>query len=101
MDGGVDAAEVMVTSSHDPGRVGASLAEQNMELRGRLDAERAEYRRKLNSYHDEQQRQALTVQKLHDKVATTKSFGKRRNCSSCLFARWQQQFAIACFSWQV
>jgi len=68
MDSGVDGAEVLMTSGRDLGPAGASLAKQNIELRSRLDTERAEYRRKMESYRDEQQRQALTVQRLHDKV---------------------------------
>jgi len=47
---------------------GRSLAEQNVDLRRRLNDEHAQYRRKLESYHDEQQRQALLVQKLQAKV---------------------------------
>jgi len=47
---------------------GPSVTQQNDELRRRLDDEHAQYKRKLQSYHDEQQRQALLVQKLQTKV---------------------------------
>jgi len=43
--------------------------QQNMELRRRLDEEHSGYRRKLQTYQDEQQRQAQLVQKLHAKVS--------------------------------
>ena len=46
------------------------MMQQNMELRRRLDEEHSGYRRKLQTYQDEQQRQAQLVQKLHAKVSS-------------------------------
>jgi len=46
----------------------SSMAEQNVELRRRLDEERSGYRRKLQTYQDEQQRQMQLVQRLQAKV---------------------------------
>lgn len=45
-----------------------SLAQQNVELRRRLDEEQAAYKRKLTAYQEGQQRQAQLVQKLQAKV---------------------------------
>jgi len=45
-----------------------STMHQNLELRRRLDQEHDGYRRKLQSYQDEQHRQAQLVQKLQAKV---------------------------------
>ncbi|XP_023254195.1 rootletin-like, partial [Seriola lalandi dorsalis] len=45
-----------------------SLAQQNVDLRRRLDEEQASYRRKLTAYQEGQQRQAQLVQKLQAKV---------------------------------
>lgn len=46
-----------------------SLAQQNVELRRRLDEEQAAYKRKLQAYQEGQQRQAQLVQKLQAKVS--------------------------------
>ncbi|MED6270511.1 hypothetical protein CHARACLAT_011138, partial [Characodon lateralis] len=45
-----------------------SLAQQNVDLRRRLDEEQAAYKRKLTAYQEGQQRQAQLVQKLQVKV---------------------------------
>lgn len=45
-----------------------SLAQQNIDLRRRLDEDQAAYKRKLQAYQEGQQRQALLVQKLQAKV---------------------------------
>uniref|UniRef100_A0AAY4B2Q4 Rootletin-like coiled-coil domain-containing protein n=1 Tax=Denticeps clupeoides TaxID=299321 RepID=A0AAY4B2Q4_9TELE len=45
-----------------------TLAQQNVDLRRRLDEEQAAYKRKLTSYQEGQQRQAQLVQKLQAKV---------------------------------
>ncbi|CAI9600094.1 unnamed protein product, partial [Staurois parvus] len=45
-----------------------SLAQQNVELRRRLEEEQAAYKRKLQAYQEGQQRQAQLVQKLQAKV---------------------------------
>ncbi|RXN03156.1 rootletin isoform X1 [Labeo rohita] len=45
-----------------------SLAQQNVDLRRRLDEEQAAYKRKLTAYQEGQQRQAQLVQKLQAKV---------------------------------
>ncbi|KAJ4919581.1 hypothetical protein JOQ06_027663, partial [Pogonophryne albipinna] len=45
-----------------------SLAQQNVDLRRRLDEEQATYKRKLTAYQEGQQRQAQLVQKLQAKV---------------------------------
>uniref|UniRef100_A0A673XCW3 Ciliary rootlet coiled-coil, rootletin n=1 Tax=Salmo trutta TaxID=8032 RepID=A0A673XCW3_SALTR len=45
-----------------------SQAQQNMDLRRRLDEEQAAYKRKLTAYQEGQQRQAQLVQKLQAKV---------------------------------
>jgi len=45
-----------------------SMMQQNVELRRRLDEEHSGYRRKLQAFQDEQQRQTQLVQKLHAKV---------------------------------
>lgn len=45
-----------------------SVAQQNVELRRRLDEEQAAYRRKLTAYQEGQQRQAQLVQRLQAKV---------------------------------
>lgn len=45
-----------------------SMAQQNVELRRRLDEEQAAYKRKLTAYQEGQQRQAQLVQKLQAKV---------------------------------
>lgn len=45
-----------------------SVAQQNVDLRRRLDEEQAAYRRKLTAYQEGQQRQAQLVQKLQAKV---------------------------------
>lgn len=45
-----------------------TLAQQNVDLRRRLDEEQAAYRRKLTAYQEGQQRQAQLVQKLQAKV---------------------------------
>ena len=45
-----------------------SVVQQNVELRRRLDEEHSRYRRKLQHYQDDQQRQAQLVQKLQAKV---------------------------------
>uniref|UniRef100_A0A3Q3G588 Ciliary rootlet coiled-coil, rootletin n=1 Tax=Labrus bergylta TaxID=56723 RepID=A0A3Q3G588_9LABR len=44
-----------------------SLAQQNVDLRRRLDEEQAAYKRKLTAYQEGQQRQAQLVQKLQAK----------------------------------
>uniref|UniRef100_A0A672JH23 Rootletin-like coiled-coil domain-containing protein n=1 Tax=Salarias fasciatus TaxID=181472 RepID=A0A672JH23_SALFA len=44
------------------------LAQQNVDLRRRLDEEQAAYKRKLTAYQEGQQRQAQLVQKLQAKV---------------------------------
>ncbi|KAG7251528.1 hypothetical protein CRUP_014964, partial [Coryphaenoides rupestris] len=49
------------------GAVG-SVAQQNVDLRRRLDEEQAAYKRKLAAYQEGQQRQAQLVQKLQAKV---------------------------------
>uniref|UniRef100_A0A4W4HEL0 Rootletin-like coiled-coil domain-containing protein n=1 Tax=Electrophorus electricus TaxID=8005 RepID=A0A4W4HEL0_ELEEL len=46
-----------------------SLAQQNVELRRRLEEEQAAYKRKLTAYQEGQQRQAQLVQKLQAKVS--------------------------------
>lgn len=46
-----------------------SLAQQNVELRRRLEEEQAAYKRKLQAYQEGQQRQAQLVQKLQAKVS--------------------------------
>ncbi len=46
-----------------------SLAQQNVDLRRRLDEEQAAYKRKLTAYQEGQQRQAQLVQKLQAKVS--------------------------------
>jgi len=61
----LDDTVVSLTSSD---HVSRSLAQQNEELRRRLDDEHAQYRRKLQSHCDDQQRQAVLVQQLQDKV---------------------------------
>lgn len=48
-----------------------SLAQQNVDLRRRLDEEQAAYKRKLTAYQEGQQRQAQLVQKLQAKVTQT------------------------------
>ncbi|TMS18974.1 Rootletin [Larimichthys crocea] len=45
-----------------------SFAQQNVDLRRRLDEEQAAYKRKLTAYQEGQQRQAQLVQKLQAKV---------------------------------
>lgn len=45
-----------------------SLAQQNVDLRRRLDEEQAAYKRKLTAYQEGQQRQAQLVQRLQAKV---------------------------------
>uniref|UniRef100_A0A8B9RJA6 Ciliary rootlet coiled-coil, rootletin n=1 Tax=Astyanax mexicanus TaxID=7994 RepID=A0A8B9RJA6_ASTMX len=45
-----------------------SLAQQNVDLRRRLEEEQAAYKRKLTAYQEGQQRQAQLVQKLQAKV---------------------------------
>lgn len=50
-----------------------SLAQQNVDLRRRLDEEQAAYKRKLTAYQEGQQRQAQLVQKLQAKVQHTGS----------------------------
>ncbi|XP_026515896.1 rootletin-like [Terrapene carolina triunguis] len=45
-----------------------SLAQQNIELRRRLEEEQAAYKRKLQAYQEGQQRQAQLVQKLQAKL---------------------------------
>jgi len=45
-----------------------SVVQQNLELRRRLDEEHSGYRRKLQTYQDEQHRQTQLVQKLQAKV---------------------------------
>ena len=55
----------------DTGDVGSecgSVAQQNVDLRRRLDEEQAAYKRKLAAYQEGQQRQAQLVQKLQAKV---------------------------------
>lgn len=52
---------------HDPPE-SRSLAQQNVDLRRRLDEEQAAYKRKLTAYQEGQQRQAQLVQKLQAKV---------------------------------
>jgi len=47
---------------------GPSLAEQNVELRRRLNDAHAHYRRQLDTCQDQQQTQALLVQKLQAQV---------------------------------
>jgi len=47
--------------------------QQNIELRRRLDEEHSSYRRKLQEYQDEQQRQAQLTQKLQAKVIAATS----------------------------
>lgn len=47
-----------------------SLAQQNVDLRRRLDEEQAAYKRKLTAYQEGQQRQAQLVQKLQAKVGS-------------------------------
>ncbi|KAM4012010.1 LOW QUALITY PROTEIN: rootletin-like, partial [Anomaloglossus baeobatrachus] len=49
-----------------------SLAQQNVELRRRLEEEQAAYKRKLQAYQEGQQRQAQLVQKLQAKVVQYK-----------------------------
>ena len=44
------------------------MAQQNVDLRRRLDEEQAAYKRKLAAYQEGQQRQAQLVQKLQAKV---------------------------------
>lgn len=58
-DGGMDSPE------------SRSLAQQNVDLRRRLDEEQAAYKRKLTAYQEGQQRQAQLVQKLQAKVKHT------------------------------
>ncbi|KFP08462.1 Rootletin [Calypte anna] len=48
--------------------VGQGLAQQNLELRRRLEEEQSAYKRKLQAYQEGQQRQAQLVQKLQAKV---------------------------------
>uniref|UniRef100_A0A3B1IVJ3 Rootletin-like coiled-coil domain-containing protein n=1 Tax=Astyanax mexicanus TaxID=7994 RepID=A0A3B1IVJ3_ASTMX len=48
-----------------------SLAQQNVDLRRRLEEEQAAYKRKLTAYQEGQQRQAQLVQKLQAKVFQT------------------------------
>lgn len=45
-----------------------SLAQQNVDLRRRLEEEQAAYKRKLTAYQEGQQRQAQLVQRLQAKV---------------------------------
>jgi len=45
-----------------------SLVQQNVELRRRLDEEHSGYRCKLQTYQNEQQKQAQLIQKLQAKV---------------------------------
>jgi len=54
-----------------------SLAEQNVQLQRRLDDEHAQYRRQLQGYHDEQQRQSMLVQKLHAEVTLITIFSRQ------------------------
>jgi len=44
------------------------VVQQNIELRRRLDEEHSSYRRRLQTYQDEQQRHAQLIQKLQAKV---------------------------------
>jgi len=57
-----------VGGSGGGGAVG-SVAQQNVDLRRRLDEEQAAYKRKLAAYQEGQQRQAQLVQKLQAKVS--------------------------------
>lgn len=54
-----------------------SLAQQNVELRRRLEEEQAAYKRKLQAYQEGQQRQAQLVQKLQAKVSRGGGLGGR------------------------
>lgn len=65
-------------SNHDTPE-SRSLAQQNVDLRRRLDEEQAAYKRKLTAYQEGQQRQAQLVQKLQAKVCL---------CTSHLY-RWR------------
>jgi len=62
----MDGVDVPDAAVHD--RVSQCLAQQNDELRRQLDDDHAQYRRKLQSYHDEQLRQAALVQNLQEQV---------------------------------
>uniref|UniRef100_A0A8C5DPL3 Rootletin-like coiled-coil domain-containing protein n=1 Tax=Gouania willdenowi TaxID=441366 RepID=A0A8C5DPL3_GOUWI len=55
-----------------------SLAQQNVDLRRRLDEEQAAYKRKLTAYQEGQQRQALLVQKLQAKVCNSETSNGRQ-----------------------
>uniref|UniRef100_H2ZRN8 Rootletin-like coiled-coil domain-containing protein n=1 Tax=Latimeria chalumnae TaxID=7897 RepID=H2ZRN8_LATCH len=55
------------------GSVPGTLAQQILELRRRLEEDRASYKCKLQGYQEGQQRQALLVQKLQAKVAQYKT----------------------------
>ena len=55
-----------------------SLAQQNVDLRRRLDEEQAAYKRKLTAYQEGQQRQAQLVQKLQAKVRQRTGSGVKK-----------------------
>uniref|UniRef100_A0A3Q3N396 Ciliary rootlet coiled-coil, rootletin n=1 Tax=Labrus bergylta TaxID=56723 RepID=A0A3Q3N396_9LABR len=59
-----------------------SLAQQNVDLRRRLDEEQAAYKRKLTAYQEGQQRQAQLVQKLQAKNETSNGSNQDESCSN-------------------
>jgi len=70
-DGG--GAPAAVELSDDEGGPRSAMLQQNIDLRRRLDEEHCGYRRKLQTYQDEQLRQAQLVQVLQAKVRNNRN----------------------------